>query len=294
MSKRGTVYERKSYDLMLKLPREKVLCIDTETTGLNPETDEILQLSMVDGNGTVIFSSLLRPPTRKRWPKAQAVNGISWQMVKDQPSLASFEPIIRSVIDSSDLVIGYNIDFDLRMLKAAGIGVGIRMIYDVMEDYAQAFGRWSAKKDDYLWVKLSEAAGRYGVSFEAHDARADAQATVELFYSMLADETFRSMEPEFGTPVDMVLRSRDASIRTCAEQLKGMGTREATSNVPTTGKTKESGNGFSPLLKTTLVVISALIINFIAATQMNFSTVRFVVISIVIASIGAVIIGMKK
>ena len=34
-----------------------IICLDTETTGLNHYDDEILQLSIIDGSGAILFSS---------------------------------------------------------------------------------------------------------------------------------------------------------------------------------------------------------------------------------------------
>lgn len=46
--------------------------------------DEILQLSVVRGDGEVLFSDYVKPEVKKRWPKAQEVNGITPAMVKDK------------------------------------------------------------------------------------------------------------------------------------------------------------------------------------------------------------------
>lgn len=35
--------------------------VDTETTGLNHETDEILSVSVIDDEGICLFHSLIRP-----------------------------------------------------------------------------------------------------------------------------------------------------------------------------------------------------------------------------------------
>lgn len=37
------------------------IVIDTETTGLDPEKDELLQVSIIDDEGNVLFNSLFRP-----------------------------------------------------------------------------------------------------------------------------------------------------------------------------------------------------------------------------------------
>ena len=55
------------------------ICLDTETTGLNPSFDEILQLSIIDSNtNEVLFNDYFKPQYTVCWDEAQAVNGISY------------------------------------------------------------------------------------------------------------------------------------------------------------------------------------------------------------------------
>ena len=51
--------------------------VDTETTGLNHETDEILSVSVIDDEGICLFHSLIRPQHTVEWSEAEKVNGIS-------------------------------------------------------------------------------------------------------------------------------------------------------------------------------------------------------------------------
>lgn len=39
----------------------KKIVIDTETTGLNAKTDELLQVSIIDTDGNVLFDSYFKP-----------------------------------------------------------------------------------------------------------------------------------------------------------------------------------------------------------------------------------------
>lgn len=186
MLSRGSSY----YKRLLAIPAEKILCIDTETTGLDPRKDEIIQLSMIDGHGKSIFESLICPPTRKRWPNAQEINGITPKMVKGKPELEEVADQVQEAINAADLIVGYNLPFDISMMEAEGFDFSDKEQYDLMEDYAQVFGRWSSAKDDYLWTKLTTAAKHYGIKFAAHDAGEDARATIKLFYAMLSDPEF--------------------------------------------------------------------------------------------------------
>ena len=55
------------------------ICFDTETTGLRPngkEPDEILTISIVGRDGSVLLDEKFRPTVKIKWPHASAINGI--------------------------------------------------------------------------------------------------------------------------------------------------------------------------------------------------------------------------
>ena len=66
------------------VPEAQAIVIDTETTGLT-DSDELLQISVIDDAGTVLFDSLVRPYFHTEWPEAQKVNGITPEMVAGAP-----------------------------------------------------------------------------------------------------------------------------------------------------------------------------------------------------------------
>lgn len=57
------------------------IVIDTETTGLNADTDELLQVSIIDSQGNTLFNSYIKPLYTDNWNKAMAVNHIIPEMV---------------------------------------------------------------------------------------------------------------------------------------------------------------------------------------------------------------------
>ena len=175
-------------DCLKSIPREKVACVDLETTGVNPGgNDEILQVSICDGSGNVLLNSYVRPEHRKRWPKAQEVNHITWAMVKDAPSLEELAVPIEEIFSDCELLIGYNIlRFDIPFLSKARINVPRgKQVYDLMYDCSVLHGRWSEYHVNYSFVKLESVAKIYGIEYDAHDSVNDAIATTKLFYALL-------------------------------------------------------------------------------------------------------------
>lgn len=57
--------------------------IDIETTGLNPDVDDILQVAIVEAWSGGLVCNRFFSSDRGSWPEAQKVNGISPEMVID-------------------------------------------------------------------------------------------------------------------------------------------------------------------------------------------------------------------
>ena len=93
--------------------RLNCLIVDTETTGLEYD-DEIIQLAIVDLDGSVLFESRFRP-SAEMTPGAEDVHGMSAESLADAPYLPT-DPEIRKILQNR-VVAAYNGDFDERMLR---------------------------------------------------------------------------------------------------------------------------------------------------------------------------------
>src|SRR5690554_572278 len=104
--------------MTLQLDRPLVV-LDTETTGVDPEIDRIVQI------GIVLVS---RDHERQEWefyidpeepipPEATEIHGISDVIVQGKPPFVQIWPLIAEIIDGADIV-AYNARFDLAMIDA--------------------------------------------------------------------------------------------------------------------------------------------------------------------------------
>lgn len=110
-----------------------MIILDIETTGLNSTDDEILQVSIIDGNNKVLFNKYMKPTHTECWDNAEAVNCISPAMVKDEKPFEFYKEKINEIIKGADLVLGYNVLFDLGFLYENGIErVADDKVVDVM------------------------------------------------------------------------------------------------------------------------------------------------------------------
>lgn len=94
--------------------------LDVETTGLNPSTDRIIQLSAIkyDPNGQPIetFDTYLNPE-RPIPPAASKVNGITDSMVANAPLAEDIRDKFFDFL-GDDLLVGYNTTFDLKFIES--------------------------------------------------------------------------------------------------------------------------------------------------------------------------------
>lgn len=100
------------------------ICFDTETTGLHPngsDPDEILTISIIGRDGSVLLDERFRPTVKTEWPHASAINGIYPEDVADLPTIETAIPRLREIFAGADEVIGYNVGFDLGFLSAVGV-----------------------------------------------------------------------------------------------------------------------------------------------------------------------------
>lgn len=182
LKRRREHYHRKTGDNFPELP-ENIIFFDTETTGLYPQEDEILSLAIINREGLVLFNELFHPVRTKEWPEAEEVTGISPDMVRDAPPISEKKEDLQRIFDNARLAVGYNIRFDLRFIKAAGIEYNGE-ICDVMEDFAPIYQQWNEYRKKWQWQKLETCAAYFKYNWgddQQHNALADTKATRYCF-----------------------------------------------------------------------------------------------------------------
>lgn len=165
----------------------KIVVFDTETTGHNCNSDEILQFSAIDGEGNILLNTYIRPYLHEAWPAAEYINHISQAMVQDAPQLHELIPKIRGIFDSAELLISYNGKFDMGFLECCGVDFTSKEHFDVMLEFAPIFGEWNEHFQDYTWQKLTTCAAYYGFEFKAHDSLEDCLAVLYCYRAILSE-----------------------------------------------------------------------------------------------------------
>ena len=166
----------------------RLICLDTETTGLDPRRNAVVELAIVAEDGTPLFHEYIKPPAKAIWTaKAEAVNGIHPETVADELTLTDYRPLLQPIFDTAEEIVGYNGSFDLSFLANAGIRIREdAIIHDVMQDFAPIYGAWNDYHQSYTWQKLTTCAAYYHYEWTdaAHGALADTLATLYCFKKM--------------------------------------------------------------------------------------------------------------
>lgn len=168
----------------LRLDRPLVV-FDLETTGTDPATDRIVEISTlrIEPDGTRSIKTRRLDPERSIPPGATAIHGIGDADVRGEPT---FRQIARSLLDwleGADLA-GFNISrFDLPLLdrefRECGLDLGLagRRVLDAMVVFHR-------REPRDLGAAVRFYLGREHVA--AHSARADVEATAEVLDAQLA------------------------------------------------------------------------------------------------------------
>jgi DNA polymerase III epsilon subunit-like protein len=170
-----------------RLADPDTLIVDVETTGMlhkDPDT-EIVQISVINTQGRVVFASLVNP-NRLIPIDAQNVHGIDQRMVRHAPTFDQCIGDLIAGVFHGKTVIAFNANFDIHIIVHLMQKYGIPMpefeVGCVMEEYAAFVGEWSKSKQDYKWQKLPKLA--FG---KAHDSFVDCQSTLLLLKRMVGD-----------------------------------------------------------------------------------------------------------
>jgi DNA polymerase III epsilon subunit-like protein len=151
--------------------------LDTETTSLS---GEIIDLGILSLKGKVLLNQRIKP-VGEMSEGAQAIHGISLEMLANEPSFVEVYPRILEAIGDKTLII-YSASFDMGILCGDCHRHGLPKIKNesecAMYEYARFYGEWSNYWGNYKWQPL------YGGD---HSAIGDCRATLSLLKRMAKD-----------------------------------------------------------------------------------------------------------
>lgn len=178
-----------------------LLVIDTETTGLDPATDALVQLAaiMLDPQSLAeqaAFSTLIRSQ-RPISAEAHAVHGLALEDLEAAPELPSAISAFAKFAEPSAVISGHNVGFDYAFLKSAYAQVGLEFPFDyhTLDIWSLSFFILGADGIELPKYNLDHLCSLYGiVRGPRHDAMEDVRASAQVLRHLFAAIGARELE----------------------------------------------------------------------------------------------------
>lgn len=178
---------------------KKFFYFDTETTGLESDKHDIIQLSgliVVDGKIEENFNFKVKPFFMINCDdKALKINGVTKEQLEGYPKpqsiykqlISTMEPYVNRY-DNADkfFPVGYNVKFDVGFLETFfkrnnDMYYGSWFNRYTIDPFEMVKYMYAIGKLDLPNLKLETVCNHFGIKIKAHDAMSDIIATRELF-----------------------------------------------------------------------------------------------------------------
>lgn len=152
-------------------PDTRVLFLDTETTGPDPETAHVCEIALVLSSYSafsrvseedIVYSTLVKP-TIPVPPEASAVHHITGEMLQDKPSIEDISSEVGSLVQKADFVCAHNTPFDMTILR--------RQLPTVFENVKHEIELDSLRLSRHIWPLIPSHALqvlRYRFDLDSH------------------------------------------------------------------------------------------------------------------------------
>lgn len=162
-------------------PIDSFVCIDLETTGLNPKKDKIIEIGAVKvDNGQIVdvFETFVNPH-RALDERVVELTGIQNEDLQNAPDISEVLPKVMDFV-GQEVLLGHSILFDYSFMKKAAVDHKLkfeRLGVDTLKIARKFLPDLESRSLDYLCK-------HYEIPHVAHRALEDAKATVALYYKL--------------------------------------------------------------------------------------------------------------
>lgn len=171
---------------------DSYVCIDLETTGLNPKTDAIIEIGAVKVENNIITQEweTFVNPGRQLEERIVELTGIHDEQLVSAPTIDEVLPTLLEMTERA-VLLGHSVTFDYSFLKRAAVERKKTFERDGI-DTLKIARKYLTELESRSLRYLCEY---YGICHNAHRALQDAKATVEL-YRKLAGQFYDKEEAE--------------------------------------------------------------------------------------------------
>jgi len=186
----GSTARRQAVQVARQLLEQHPIFLDTETTGLE-RTAEIVEISILDTDGSLLFESYVRPSTSIPL-SAIRIHGITDQMVEKAPTWPAVWPVVRTHL-ATRLIAIYNEEYDLRLMQQSHARYRLPWRENlktacIMKLYAQFKGDWDPVRRSYRFHNLAAAGAQCGLNLPNSHRAADDALLARSVLMFMADQ----------------------------------------------------------------------------------------------------------
>lgn len=153
-----------------------VVALDFETSDKYADSACALGMTRVEnGSVTASWYSLIRPPRQKVY--FTEIHGLTWEMLKDQPTFRELWPDIRNFLAGARLLVAHNATFDRRVLLGCCRAFGL-------EAPCLPFActvKGSRRGLHLPHHRLNDVCAYLGLELDHHNAASDALAAAKIY-----------------------------------------------------------------------------------------------------------------
>ncbi|HEY4243842.1 MAG TPA: 3'-5' exonuclease [Kofleriaceae bacterium] len=162
----------------------RIVVFDCETTGTDRARDQVIELCIQRGLEDDAPSEVWRiKPGVAIHPGAQAVHGITMDDLAGCPDFAGVAAAVTAVFAEADIIVGYNLAFDIDMIQAEYTRAGLPLLDLSAKKIVDAFRLWQQCEPRSLQHAHQRFVGNEFAA--AHSASADVAATGRVLSGML-------------------------------------------------------------------------------------------------------------
>lgn len=176
------------------------IVLDTETTGTDKFIDRVIEVGIVRwDNGAEVALHRINPGVPIK-PEVTVIHGISDDDVRECPPFSFFAEELKTLIESSEAVIGYNPFFDHDMLNAEFSRLSITVRWPAIICAKRVWDIYEPREERHLQNAYRRFVNESGFQ-NAHSALADVHATRDVLMSQiklygLEDVPLQLIDPE--------------------------------------------------------------------------------------------------
>ena len=187
---------------------DSYVCLDLETTGLDPKRDKIIEIGAIKVKSGEIIAQMetFVNPQRKLEERIVELTGIRDEHLENAPEITDILPELIDFI-GEDILLGHSVLFDYSFIKKAAINQRFKF---------EKFGIDTLKiarkfLPDLESRSLAFLCSHFEIEHSAHRALTDAKATSKLYHK-LAEHFYDGHEDDFKPKLLSYNAKRDTPV----------------------------------------------------------------------------------